>query len=112
MARPRKEVDAEMLYRLASVGLTTAEIAAVLEVSPDTLERRYAEDMAEGKEKCRASLRRKQFELAMSGNPTMLVWLGKNMLGQKDKSEISGPDGGPIKSEHKIVFVDAPRQSE
>lgn len=92
MARPRKEVDAEMLFRLASVGLTTAEIAAVLEVSPDTLERNYKEDMAEGKEKCKASIRRKQFELAMAGNPTMLVWLGKNLLGQTDKLPGSSAD--------------------
>ena len=29
-------------------------------------------------------LRRKQIEVAMSGNHTMLIWLGKNMLGQSD----------------------------
>lgn len=25
-----------------------------------------------------------------------------------DKHELSGPDGGPIRSEHRLVFVDAP----
>jgi hypothetical protein len=34
------------------------------------------------------SLRRKQYTTAMDGNPTMLVWLGKNWLGQSDNKEI------------------------
>ena len=33
------------------------------------------------------SLRRKQFELAMNGNVTMNIWLGKQKLGQSDKVE-------------------------
>lgn len=35
----------------------------------------------------RIALRRKQFEVALEGNPTMLIWLGKQMLGQADKAE-------------------------
>ena len=35
------------------------------------------------------SLRRMQFEKAQTGNTTMLIWLGKQMLGQKDKIETS-----------------------
>lgn len=96
MARPRKEVDSEKLFQLASLGLTTAEIASVLECSPDTLERNFKDEMAEGKEKCKASVRRKQFELAMAGNPTMLIWLGKQILGQQDRLEHTGADGGPL----------------
>ena len=38
----------------------------------------------------RGSLRVKQFELAMHGNPTMLVWLGKQELGQTDRQQVSG----------------------
>lgn len=32
----------------------------------------------------RVKLAQKQFDVAMSGNTTMLIWLGKNWLGQKD----------------------------
>lgn len=32
-----------------------------------------------------ASLRRKQFELAQAGDRTMLIWLGKQRLGQSEK---------------------------
>ena len=30
----------------------------------------------------------------------MLIWLGKQMLGQRDKQEITGADGGPIQQQH------------
>ena len=94
-------MDGDKLFQLASLGLTTAEIASVLECSPDTLERNFKEEMDEGKEKCKASVRRKQFELAMAGNPTMLIWLGKQILGQRDKVQqvVSGPGGGPVQHE-------------
>ena len=35
----------------------------------------------------KASLRRNQWKAAEKGNPTMLVWLGKQHLGQKDQVE-------------------------
>jgi hypothetical protein len=38
----------------------------------------------------RMSLRRKQWKAAEDGNTTMLVWLGKQYLGQSDKSEVTG----------------------
>jgi hypothetical protein len=39
-----------------------------------------------------ASLKRKQFQVAMRGNPALLIWLGKQYLGQSDKLE--GPGAG------------------
>jgi hypothetical protein len=44
------------------------------------------------------ALRRRQFKAADDGNPTMLIWLGKQYLGQADKPEVTGKDGGPIQS--------------
>jgi hypothetical protein len=35
-------------------------------------------------------MRRKQMEVAMSGNVTMLIWLGQQYLGQADKETVSG----------------------
>ena len=46
---------------------------------------------------------RVQFAKALAGNPTMLIWMGKQYLDQTDKKEITGPDGGP--QEH--VMLDA-----
>jgi len=36
-----------------------------------------------------------QFKAALNGNPTMLIWLGKQYLGQRDRPDITGPDGDP-----------------
>jgi hypothetical protein len=78
------------LKQLAALGLSSAEIAAVLDCSKDTLERRYKEVIETGRQTRNASLRRKQYEVATGGNPTMLIWLGKQFLGQKDQVEHSG----------------------
>jgi hypothetical protein len=37
------------------------------------------------KEPLRINLLKKQYDVAMAGNVSMLIWLGKNELGQKDK---------------------------
>ena len=58
----------------------------------DNFEALYKKHQGEGK----ASLRRAQWKAAQDGNPTMLVWLGKQMLGQRDKQEITGDNGGAL----------------
>ena len=64
------------------------EIAAVVGCSVDTLERRFAETIKLGQEKGKTSLRRWQYLAAEKGNTAMLIWLGKQHLGQKDRQEI------------------------
>lgn len=90
--RPKFKIDKEILKQLAAIQCTQTEIAAVLGCSVKTLERRlkikaYQEVFQTGKEKGKMSLRRKQYETAMSGNVTMQIWLGKQYLGQMDKQE-------------------------
>jgi hypothetical protein len=94
--RPPIELDPQMVQALAERSLTQEDCAAVLGISIDTLQRRYLDAYNEGLQKCKASLRRKQFEMAQAGNVTMLIWLGKNMLGQADKHELTGADGKPL----------------
>ena len=43
------------------------------------------------KEAMRVNLRKKQYDVAMAGNVSMLIWLGKNELGQSDKHEHDVP---------------------
>jgi len=77
-------------------------------VSEDTILRRikkeYELDYATYKTKkmsrVRIGLARKQIEVAMSGNVTMLIWLGKQMLGQVDKQEVEHSSAGEIKIEY------------
>ena len=105
--RPPVEIPEETVRILAKVGCTTTEIAAELKVDRRTLQRRFAATIKEAKEAGRTSLRRAQWRVALKGNPTMLIWLGKNELGQKDRAELTGPDDGPLIPERILVeYVD------
>ena len=107
MARPKKKVDREMLLALAERLMTTSEIAAVLKVSPDTIERRYHNELIQGRELGKASVRRMQFDAAQKGNVTMLIWLGKQILGQKDQVAHSGDVGVTMRREEVLAKLTA-----
>jgi hypothetical protein len=92
MARPRKPIDPEQVKKLAAIQCSYAEMGAVLGCNESTLTRRFAQAIKEGREQGRMSLKRKQYEVAMNGHVTMLIWLGKQYLDQKDKVEHSEHD--------------------
>ena len=108
--RPRKEINWKQLYSLCEIQCTQEEIASVLDICVDTIDTRckeehelsFSEIYKKHAEKGKKSLRRAQFSKAIEGNTTMLVWLGKQYLGQRDKTELSGPDGGPIQHAHDL----------
>lgn len=105
MARPRKKIDPEQVRKLAQIGCSGEEIAAVVGCSRDLIYKRFSTVLKEGHEHMRASLRRQQYALAMDKNPTMLIWLGKQHLGQRDKQELTGKDGGPVEANLTVTFV-------
>ena len=89
MARPKKyDIDTEQVEYLASIGCTNIEIADMFGCSSDLLEKSYSEFITKGKANLKKRLRKAQLDAALSGNSTMLIWLGKQMLGQVDKTEI------------------------
>lgn len=73
----------EMIKRLSEVFCSQEEIAYAMGISRSAL-RNHTDLLEEGKARGRVKLRRAQMEKAMEGNPTMLIWLGKQMLGQSD----------------------------
>lgn len=87
MGRPRKVIDETLLRKLAVIHCTQEEMASVVGVSVDTLHRRYAAQIKSGRDEGKMSLRRKMWELALSGNVSLLIWLSKNELGMSDKVE-------------------------
>ncbi len=88
MARPKKEINEEQVKQLAAINCSYAEMAAVLDCSEDTLERRFAGAIQKGRASGRMSLKRKQYEMAMKGHYGMLKWLGQQLLGQTIKQDI------------------------
>jgi hypothetical protein len=94
---PKLVIDEKTLETIDGLGKiqsTNEEAAAVLGVSRVTFEKflgdnkTAADAFQNAKGSGKTSLRRAQFKAALGGNATMLVWLGKQMLDQKDKSEI------------------------
>ena len=90
MAARRSDIDLVELEKLCQLSCTDEEIAAWFGTSTRTIERRrrepkFAEIMARGKAKGRISVRRMQMKLLEQGNATMGIWLGKQLLGQKDQ---------------------------
>lgn len=115
VGRPKLDIDPDLVQDLAGIGCTMIEIARVCHCSVDTLERNFADVIEKGREEMHRSLRRAQLDAALHGtkkgehyNPTMLIWLGKQHLDQKEKAELSGPGGGPIQHE----FIDLTRLSD
>lgn len=96
--RPKKTLDKERIQKLASLHLTVEEIAAVEGVNKKTLERRCKKELEAGRLTARASIKRKQMELAKAGNVTMLIWLGKNYCEQTDKVENTHTFGTDLKA--------------
>jgi hypothetical protein len=112
LGRPEKSIDLQELEKLCALQCTQVDLACWFDVSLSTIERRqrdseFAAVMARGYARGRVSLRRKQMQLAEQGNPAMLIWLGKQYLGQRDTVDqtIGAPGGGPAKIE--IVRVTA-----
>jgi hypothetical protein len=90
--------EERQVFELAKLSMSGEEIASILGLTRDRLYKDANLNTAlnKGHQECNASLRRKQYQVAMRGNVTMLIWLDKQRLGGKDKSEFAGPDGGPI----------------
>ena len=94
--RPKKEIDFDELDQLCKIQCTQEEVASFFDVTVEVIAARVKEkyDMIFSeyyelkKGFGRVSLRRKQMQLAMSGDKTLLIWLGKQYLGQADKAEV------------------------
>lgn len=71
---------------MAADGFKVVEIAKYFGVDRDTIGERFSAELTKGKQLLQESLRRSQIRAARQGNATMLIWLGKQYLGQADKT--------------------------
>ena len=108
MARPKLQVDEVLVREAAALHCTMEEIAGLCKCSVDTLERRFAEVIKEERSQGKLSLRRWQWREAEAGNVGMLVWLGKQELGQREPKqpiELSTDSENPV----QFVMLPAPK---
>ena len=94
MGRPKKVIDQKQFEAMCSIQCTLEEICAVFDVTDNTLNSwcketygtTFSEVFKQKRGIGKASLRRRQWELAKNSVP-MAIFLGKNWLGQTDKQE-------------------------
>ncbi len=102
----KKAIDGEQVFKLAKLMCTQQEMASFFDVSVDTLDRRFAEEMHKGWERGKLRLRRAQLRAALKGNVAMQIWLGKQYLGQAEKVEVKSDD---LMSQHiSIINITKP----
>ena len=91
MGRHKIEIDYNLVYRLAKRFETQEGIAEIIGCSASTLQHneKFLQAFNKGKSQVYKNLRVAQYKYAMQGNQQLLIWLGKNYLGQKDSKDLS-----------------------
>ena len=112
MGRPAKKTyDLDEIEQLAENGCTVYEIAAICGFSEGYFHALKRQDpgiheaIERGKANMHMSLRKKQIEVALDGNPQLLIHLGKTELGQNDKIELNQNIKAEV--EYEIRFGEA-----
>jgi hypothetical protein len=100
MARPKKTLDdkkfsgweqldalivwSTQAYCCEKLGITEKTLTKLIREKTGLSFSQYKDQK---KEPLRINLLKKQYDVAMSGNVSMLIWLGKQHLGQSDKND-------------------------
>lgn len=80
----KRVVDPNEVYELATLYCNLQEIADWLGLPRETVKYNFSDIIEKGYLFTKQKLRRKQIQIACDGNVTMLIFLGKNLLGQSD----------------------------
>ncbi len=112
------EEQEKTVAELALTGLNDGDIALLCGCGEKTLLRRFSRLIARKRAERRKTLYNAQNELALSGNATILIWLGKVELEQTDKKPKPEPYSAYLEAmdlasaEHDSANPDTPRSSE
>jgi len=94
VGRNKVVVPEEEFYKLAALHSSWRELSDWFGVPVGTLRDNFADIYEKATTETKQKLRRAQLDLAMKGDRVMLIWLGKNILGQaespvsKDSSQV------------------------
>lgn len=86
--RPLKDIDPLEVEKLAAIGATVEEMSNFFECATSVLHTRFQTNMDKGRANLKLSLRQMQLRAAQNGNVAMMIWLGKQMLGQVDRAQL------------------------
>jgi hypothetical protein len=113
MARPKLDIDAEQVQKLAALGCKVKEIADYFGCTDDTIINRFSEELDKGRANLKMSLRQMQIKAAQNGNVAMLIWLGKQLLDQVERTQIDiskVPDDVFIAEAQKRLLKNGPNE--
>ena len=110
--------DPDKIQMLASFGCSITEIAKYFRIDESTVRKNYKDELETGRESLKVRLRQLQWDHAARGNTALLIWLGKQYLGQTDRKEIAlignlesvlkdcGFEDSPIDAEYSVEEED------
>ena len=110
--------DPDKIQMLASFGCSIIEIAKYFKMDESTVRKNYKDELETGRESLKVRLRQLQWDHAARGNTALLIWLGKQYLGQTDRKEIDlignlesvlkecGFEDSPIDAEYSVEEED------
>ena len=85
IGRDKTVVPEEQVLELARLHCTNQEMADFFEVKLQTFVDNFRDIITKGRLETKQRLRAAQLKLAPGGDRSMLIWLGKNILGQSDQ---------------------------
>ena len=80
----KRVINPKRVEELATTFASYKELAEFFGVREQTFRDNFRENVTKGRANTKMSLRQWQLAAAKSGNTSMLIWLGKNILGQSD----------------------------
>jgi len=105
--RPKREVSEEDMIKVEQYALENcqnATIEGLMGWPNDFINKRpdISKRVKEKRQEHKRLIRESQFH--QRKNPVMAIFLGKNVLGQTDKQELTGKDGQPLAPLHITVL--------
>lgn len=88
---------------MAKIGSTDREIAEHFGITDSALRRNFADFLIKGRSELRQRLRQAQLRVAFDGNPTLLIWLGKQILSQSE-TPYNTQDQEPLPWNHDDIL--------
>lgn len=124
MSRPEIPIDWEMVDQLIASGAPGTEVAAFFGMHPDTFYKRveskfnvgFSEYLAKKRATGDALIRLHQYQKALGitkkGDNTLLIWLGKQRLGQKESPQDNVVNPDVLKHYMEVMAQIAAMQAE
>ena len=84
IGRNKTVIPEEQVMELARLHCTSKEMAEFFDVPYTTFTDNFRDIITKGRLETKQRLRAAQLKLALNGDRTLLIWLGKNILGQSE----------------------------